>query len=131
MIPDYVLQVQEIQRNVETQSLATKDIWRDSVAKRFYQQFLNRYSETINLYINGGMGIRGMGLDEILRFFDQKQNEMTHLSGMTIFIAPDTGVKIHNEFRERVNWYEPTDGPNPGNLDAPKIKGIMNERERN
>jgi hypothetical protein len=130
MIPDYVLQVQETQRNLETQSLVTRENWQDSVAQRFYDNYVNKYDEKIYLYINGGMNITGMGLDELLRFFDKKQNEMEQLSGMNMSIDAGSGERIHNDYRERVDWYEPYKGPQPGNLDAPEVKGIMNERER-
>ena len=53
MIPDYVLQVQEIQRNLESQSLVTMESWQDSVAKRFYANYMEKYSDVIYLYING------------------------------------------------------------------------------
>lgn len=131
MIPDYVLQVQEIQRNLETQSLVTKkDNWQDSVAKRFYEKFVDKYDETTRLYINGGMGMMGMGLDELLRFFDQKQGEMERLTGASLSIHANSGGRLHNDRRERENWHEPFDGSQPGNLNAHEIKGVMNERDR-
>ena len=126
MIPDYVLQVQEIQRNLETQSLVTREGWQDSVAKRFYEKYVDEYNKTTNLYINGGMGMMGMGLDELLRFFDQKQQEMERLSGVGMSIHAESGSRIHNDWRERENW----NGTQPGDLNAHEVKRIMNEREK-
>jgi hypothetical protein len=128
MIPDYVLQVQEIQRNLESQSIVTRENWQDSVAQRFYDNFIQKYEDKIYLYIHGGMDITGMGLDELLRFFDQKQNEMSQLTGMGLDIDTGSGNKVHNEYRERDPWYEPWDGTQPGNLNAGEVKEIMNER---
>jgi hypothetical protein len=131
MIPDYVLQVQEIQRNLETQTIVTRENWQDSVAQRFYDNFIQKYEDTIYLYIHGGIGITGMGLDELLRFFDQKQNEMSQLTGMGLNIDTNFGGKVHNEYRERDPWNKHYDGTQPGNLNAGEVKEIMNERDYN
>jgi hypothetical protein len=77
------------------------------------------------------MDITGMGMDELLRFFDQKQSEMSQLTGMGLNIDAHFGGKVHNEYRERDPWDERYDGPQPGNLDAGKVKEIMNERDYN
>lgn len=126
MIPDYVLQVQEIQRNLETQSIVTREGWQDSVAKRFYEKYVDEYDKKASLYINGGMGMMGMGLDELLRFFDQKQQEMERLSGVGMSIHAGSGSRIHNDWREREGWR----GTQPGDLNAREVKGVMNERDR-
>jgi hypothetical protein len=128
MIPDYVLQVQEIHRNLESQSIVTRENWKDSVAQRFYDNFIKNYDDKIYLYIHGGMGMTGKGLNDLLQFFDQKQNEMTQLTGMSLNIDAGASSKVHNEYRERDPWSENYDGPQPGNLDAGEVKGIMNER---
>jgi hypothetical protein len=128
MIPDYVLQVQEIQRNLESQSIVTQENWQDSVAQRFYGNFIKKYDDKIYLYIHGGMDITGKGLDELLQFFDQKQNEMSQLTGMELNIDAGFGGKVHNEYREREPWDKYYNSPQPGNLDAGEVKGIMNER---
>ena len=130
MIPDYVLQIQETERNLQTQSIVTRENWQDSVAKRFYEQFVDKYEETMALYINGGMGMTGKGLDELLIFFDQKQKEMAQLTGRNISIDGGFGRRVHNDYREREDWYEPFDGTQPGNLNAYEVKEVMNERNR-
>jgi hypothetical protein len=75
------------------------------------------------------MGMAGMGLDELLRFFDQKQNEMSRLSGIDIPLSGGFGGRIHNEYREREGW-STYDGTQPGDLNAHEVKGVMNERDR-
>jgi len=130
MIPDYVLQAQEIQRNLESQSIVTMENWQDSVAHRFNDAFIKPYEDRIYLYINGGMDITGMGLDGLLSFIDRKQSEMEQLSGMSINVNPSSGSegRVHNEWRVRDPWYEPFNGTQPGNLDAREVKGVMNSR---
>ena len=128
MIPDYVLQVQEIQRNLESQSIVTRESWQDSVAQRFYDNFIKKYEDTIYLYIHGGIDITGKGVDGLLQFLDQKQNEMSQLTGMCLNIDSGSGSKVHNSFRERDPWSESSNGQQPGSLDAGKVKKIMNER---
>ncbi len=131
MIPDYVLQVQEIQRNLESQSIVTKESWQDSVAQRFYENYINKYNDKIYLYIHGGLGMTGKGLNNLLQFFDQKQNEMTELTGISLDFNKITSRKVHNEYRERDPWSDNFDGPQPGDLDAGEVKGIMIERNLN
>ncbi len=131
MIPDYVLQVQEIQRNLESQSIVTRENWQDSVANRFFESYIKKYSEVFNIYINGGTGMRGKGLNDLLEFLDQKQKEMSLLTGMDMNVDSGSSGKVHNQYRERNPWNENYDGPQPGNLDAGEIKGIMNERSFN
>ena len=128
MIPDYIQQVYEIHGYLAKQALATQKDWQDSVAKRFYEKFIDRYEEKVNLYINGGMDIMGKGLNDLLVFFDEKEQEMAALGG--IDMSGGSRNRIHNDFRERVHWSK-YNGPNPSELDAPEVKGIMNERERN
>ena len=79
MIPDYVDNVKDIYGTLAAQALDTQNYWKDSVAKRFYEKYIERYEEKVNLYVNGGMDITGKGLNELLVFFDQKENEMASL----------------------------------------------------
>ena len=130
MIPDYVQQIYEIHGHLAKQALATQEDWQDSVAKRFYEKFIDKYEEKINLYINGGMDITGKGLNELLVFFDEKEREMNALGGIDMNGSANYGGKIHNEYRERVNW-DTYNGPNPSELNAPEVKKIMKEREYN
>ncbi len=129
MIPEFVQNVYEIHGHLAKQALATEKDWKDSVAKRFYEKFIEKYEETVNLYINGGMGITGKGLNELLIFFDEKEREMAALGGIDMG-SGNYGNTIHNEYRERVNW-DRYNGPNPSELNAPEVKEIMNDRERN
>jgi hypothetical protein len=68
-------------------------------------------------------------LNDLLLFFDEKERAMTALGGIDMNGGSNYGYKIHNEYRERVNW-ETYRGTNPSELNAPKIKEIINERKR-
>ena len=57
----------------------TQNYWQDSVAKRFYDEYMKEYEEKTNLYANGGSGMTGKGLSELLVFFDEKEREMANL----------------------------------------------------
>lgn len=79
MIPNFVDNVYTVHGALATQALATQNDWQDSVAKRFYENFIEEYEKKVNLYINGGIGILGKGLNELLVFFDEKEREMAAL----------------------------------------------------
>ncbi len=81
-IPDYVLQVQEVERQIEAQSAATAEDWKDAVQERYYTNFMDAYREKIELYIYGGMGMTGKGLNDLLVFLDKKMQEMEAVSGV-------------------------------------------------
>ena len=132
MIPDYVQQVYEIHGALAKQALATQEDWQDSVAKRYFEKFIDKYEEKVNLYITGipYMDMKGKGLNDLLVFFDEKDREMAALGGLDVGSSGNYGSKIHNEYRERVNW-DNYRGANPSELNAPEIKGIMNKRDRN
>jgi hypothetical protein len=131
MIPDYVQQVYEIHGALAKQAFAAQEDWQDSVAKRYYEKFIEKYEEKVNLYITGNpyMDITGKGLNDILIFIDEKEREMAALGGIDMGDGSNYGSRIHNEYRERVNW-DNYCGANPSELNAPEIKGIMNERNR-
>jgi hypothetical protein len=137
MIPDFVLQLQEIQRNLLSQSLITQESWKDSVSRRFYDTFINQYEEVITVYINGGHPMRGKGLNDLLVFLDQKQNEMTQLTGSGLNIQAAQYGKIHDQFeRERNPWgpehegyYDTNRRAQPGDLNSAEIAETMRERE--
>jgi hypothetical protein len=81
MIPDFVQQVYNIHGALATQALDTQNYWQDSVAKRFYEKFIDEYEKKISLYITGVpyMEMTGKGLNDLLIFFDEKEREMEAL----------------------------------------------------
>ena len=134
-IPDFVMQVQEIQRQIDAQCDVTAQDWKDAVQKRYYDNYIDTYKETIELYIHGGSGIVGMGLNELLVFLDEQMQKMERLTGVpaevtfmcaagasyTGSVNDNSGVNIpvesfievqnrdgvvHNERHERDYWQE-------------------------
>lgn len=133
MIPDFVLQIQEISRQLESQSMITRENWQDSVAQRFFDNFVKEYEKRTNQYIYGRSGnnyITGRGLDALLQFYEEKQNEMVQLSGENINSNEITSP-IQGVYPERKNWDKSNNGPKPGELNANEVKGVVNQRANN
>ncbi len=82
-IPDFAMQVQEIERQIEAQSDVTAEDWKDAVQKRFYDNFINAYKKKLELYIHGGLEMTGKGINELLMFLDEKMQEMEAHTGFS------------------------------------------------
>ena len=124
MTPSFVIDVQNIYKPLGAQSEVTRSVWKDSVGKRFYEQYVKRYKEDTDLYIYGGQGMKGRGLNDLLMLFDKSQKEMAQLgAGIN---DSNSENKIHNDRRERLGYS--SNELNPSELNAPDIKGIMNRR---
>lgn len=134
-IPDFAMQVQEVQRQIEAQSDVTAQDWKDAVQQRYYDNYMNAYKEMMELYIYGGSGISGKGINDLLVFLDEQMQKMEQLTGVpadvtfmcaagasyTGSVRDNYGVSIpveafkevqerdgvvHNEKRERDYWRE-------------------------
>lgn len=134
-IPDFAMQVQEVQRQIEAQSDVTAQDWKDAVQQRYYDNYMNAYKEKMELYIHGGSGISGKGINDLLVFLDEQMQKMEQLTGVpadltfmcaagasyTGSVRDNYGVSIpveafkgvqerdgvvHNEKRERDYWRE-------------------------
>ena len=134
-IPDFAMQVQEVQRQIEAQSDVTAQDWKDAVQQRYYDNYMNTYKEKMELYIHGGSGISGKGINDLLVFIDEQMQKMEQLTGVpadltfmcaagasyTGSVRDNYGVSIpveafkeiqerdgvvHNEKRERDYWRE-------------------------
>lgn len=81
-IPDFAMQVQEVQRQIEAQSDVTAQDWKDAVQQRYYGNYMNAYKEKMELYIHGGSGISGKGINELLVFLDEQMQKMEELTGV-------------------------------------------------
>ena len=91
MTVDYVPQMLEIQRGLLAKTEATKPMWQDEVAQRFYSDYIDKYDEYIHNYIHGkNFGNRGMGLEDLLQFFEQQMQEMAMLTGCPMDVAYDS-----------------------------------------
>lgn len=155
MIPDYVLQMQEIQRQFESTANVLKEDWKDDVQKRFYDDFVTPFSEDTKTYMYGGSGIYGMGLDELLKLMEKQMNAMSSLAGVNVtadVVAVSLGGHsslrgladnevvaagvydgaVHDEYRDRDYWHQEfpyNHGPKPGELMHNEMNQVTEERE--
>lgn len=79
MIPNFVQQIISAERTLLTASGSTANYWQDAVKEHFYNSYMNEYENKLELFIHGGTGNYGMGLEELLTFLDQKEREMDML----------------------------------------------------
>ncbi len=85
MTVDYVQQMLEIQRGLLSKAEATKSLWQDDVAKRYYEEYIDYYEKYISNYLDGTK-ITGKGLCDLLEFFEKKSAEMSELTLSLIHI---------------------------------------------
>lgn len=157
-IPDFAIQVQEIERQLEAQCDVTAEDWKDAVQKRFYDNFISEYKEKLELYIHGGSGMSGKGINDLLVFLDEKMQEMEAHTGIPADItfmaaagASYTGTVVdsfgnnidvegayevqnrrgivNNEKLERDYWQN--NGSRPGEYSNDEIEKIMKLRQQN
>lgn len=81
-IPDFAMQVLEIERQIEAQCDVTADDWKDAVQQRYYDNFIGSYKEKLELYIHGGLGMTGKGINDLLVFLDEKIQELESHTGV-------------------------------------------------
>lgn len=86
-IPDFAMQVQEIERQIEAQSEVTAGDWKDDVRKRYYDNYVNQYKEKLELYIHGGSDMTGKGINDLLVFLNEKMQEMEGLTGISADVS--------------------------------------------
>ena len=79
MIPNFVQQIYQVEKSLETHSATVANFWKDGNQEKFYSSYMNTYESEIDLFVNGGTGNYSMGLDRLLAFLDQKEREMEEL----------------------------------------------------
>lgn len=82
-IPDFVLNLQEIQRTVGEQAAVTAELWRDSVEKDFYYEYVEPFDHVINVVIHGRDGmdyIYERSLNDLLVFISDRIDEMANIA---------------------------------------------------
>lgn len=144
-IPDFVLQIQEVERNLKAQWQLVQEDWRDSAAESFKNDIMEPYTRNFQQYITGE-GIKGYGVDKLVQQMDKHLQDMERLTGVPANFAfacaagpqYNGGVKnwfdeeidieqdervmrrggiVHNEFRDRDYW---NDNPNSYDYDGVK-----------
>lgn len=78
-IPNFVGQVQEIERNFNTEWQSVQEVWQDSVADGFNEGVIVPYTQNFRQYITGE-GINGYGLERLLQQMSQHLQEMESLT---------------------------------------------------
>lgn len=154
MIPDYVVQLQEIQRQFKTFTDVFKETdWKDCVQQRYYDTYVDRSDFYISCIMSGEK-CRGKGLNDLLAFIDEKQKEMHSLTGMPEYIPDyvpggmiDGLVRIDNEYvfgvhgplapsevpvvnreGEREYWDREEHGHKPGELTEAEVEEVLLNR---
>jgi len=82
-IPDFVLNLQEIQRTVGEQAAVTAELWRDSVKKDFYYEYVEPFDHVINVVIHGQDGMDSIyerSLNDLLVFISDRIAEMANIA---------------------------------------------------
>lgn len=77
--PDFVLQVQEVERNLQAEWQTVQEGWQDSVADGFNNGVIIPYMRNFRQYLTGE-GISGYGLEHLLQQMDCHLQEMESLT---------------------------------------------------
>lgn len=76
--PNFVHQVQEVERNLKTEWQTVQEGWQDHVAVNFGEKMMEPYLRCFQQYITGE-GISGYGLEQLLQQMDNHLREMNSL----------------------------------------------------
>lgn len=144
-IPDFVLQIQEAERNLKARWQVAQEDWKDAAAESFNDGIIDPYCKNFHQYITGE-GITGFGVDKLMQQMDKHLHDMADLTGMSedvaftyaaggqhngkvnnwfdreidvenMEIVKKRGGIVHNENRDRDYWND-----NPYSYDYDGIK---------
>ena len=85
-IPDFVLQIQEAERNLKAKWQMVQNDWRGQAANNFNSGVMEPYTANFHKYITGD-GIRGCGVDDLMKRMDKHMQAMAKLSGVSEDVA--------------------------------------------
>lgn len=151
-IPDFVLQVQEAERNLKAQWQIVQKDWHDEAAKSFNENIMDIYCWNFGQYITG-KDIKGYGIDKLMQQMDKHMQDMSKLTGISANVAfayaagpqhngmvnnwfdeaidvenlemvKDRGGVVHNENRDRDYW---DNNPYSRTYDGVKPGELQNE----
>lgn len=77
--PDFMFQVQEVERDLKAEWLSAHKGWQDSVAEGFNSGVMEPYLRNFQQYLTGE-GINGNGLHHLLQQMDKHLQEMATLT---------------------------------------------------
>lgn len=155
-IPDFVLQIQEVERNLKATWQVVQEDWRDKSSENFGNWIMVPYTKNFSQYITGD-GISGLGVDDLMKQMDKHLSDMERLSGVSqdvqfCFVAGkqhdgklinihggvvdaednsrvnDRGGVVHDHNRDRDYWDSNSDGAKPGELDNNDILKIYKDK---
>lgn len=144
-IPDFVLQIQEAERNLKARWQVAQEDWRDASAESFQNDVMEPYCRNFQQYITGD-GIKGYGVDQLMQQMDRHLQDMASLTGISEDVAfvcaagpqyngkvknwhdeeidvenmdliNNRGGVVHNQNRDRDYW---NDSPSSSNSDGVK-----------
>ncbi len=78
-IPDFVSQVQDVERKLKAEWQSVQEGWQDSVAEKFNEGVMVPYSKNFQQYITGE-GITGYGLEQLLQQMERHLQDMASLT---------------------------------------------------
>lgn len=155
-IPDFTLQIQEVERNLKAEWQLVLEEWQDQVAKQFNSEIIEPYCSNFEKYITGE-GLKGYGVDQLMQQMDKHLQEMSELTGISEDVAfacaagpqyngavnnwfgdaidvenqpivVDRGGIVHNENRDRDYWDSGSNGAKPGELRDQDIQDFFKEK---
>lgn len=156
-IPDFVLQIQEVERNLKATWEVVHEDWRDAAAQSFNDDVMSIYVSNFSRYITGD-NLTGYGVDELMQQMDKHLQDMAELTGISedvqfAFAAgPQHNGRLNNAFnkeleveesnsvirnggivhdfnRDRFYWDERLDGAKPGELSNDDIVELYKNKE--
>lgn len=107
-IPDFVLQIQEAERNLKANWQLVQEDWRDSAANSFKEGIMEPYCRNFQQYITG-KGIKGYGVDQLMQQMDKHLQDMSRLTGISENVAfvcaagPQYNGKVNNWFDNEID----------------------------
>jgi hypothetical protein len=77
-VPDFVAQVQDVEKKLITEWQSVHDNWKDRVAEGFNDGVIEPYLHSFQQYITGD-GINGLGLEQLLIQMKEHLEDMDSL----------------------------------------------------
>lgn len=107
-IPDFVLQIQEVERNLKARWQVVRSDWRGKTADSFNDGIIEPYCKNFHDYITGE-GIKGLGIDQLLQQMDKHLKDMARLTGVSEDVAfvcaagPQYNGGVKNWFEKEID----------------------------
>lgn len=79
-MPDFALQVQEVERKLKAEWQLVQEDWQDNVAEGFNVGIMEPYMRNFQQYVTGD-GISGYGVEQLVQRMEQYLQEMASLAG--------------------------------------------------